>query len=373
MWRNTKIRRLLTIAAAFAIGSVSCGFGDLLGGDRWIQSLAFSEDGRILVADAEFLLFVWDAETGELRCGVNYSPRYPGFTVGSQVSLDRSGTRVSVNSHTFGAIIIDTETCGGIATLERLPTSPLSPSLSGPPVGMSFSPDGKYVVAANRERPYSDELPLHLYDAVTGERLRSFQTELAKDIMDMDNSAISPDGTRVAGGGGGQTGPDSWGGLVIVWDMESGEQLYRVSEPSPRVEELGFSADGKLLMVRGVTGDARVWDATQGGEPVVLRANCESVEATAFMPDSSSMLVGCESGAVKACDTSSGNCEATALKKVRGLSALAVHPDGNRAAVASSSGKISIFELKSGKRILKLSVPRSAQPIAAPQSSDDPE
>lgn len=361
MWRDGAIRfRSLLPIAVVAVGIylATTYFGEPAAYDRFIQSVAFSRDGRVLVADVDHYLFVWETKSGELRCGVDYSPRYGVMALGSQMALAPSGARAGVDSYSLGAVVIDTTNCDRVATLGgRSPSAP--PRLGGGPVGVSFGRDERYVVAADKGRPYTDEPPLHVYDADTGERLRSFDTDLAADLMAMDASATSPDGTRVAGGGGGRIGPDVYGGLVIVWDFESGEQLYHVTEPSPRVDEIGFSPDGDRLMVRGVDGGVRLWDAMRGGEPVVLRTDCESVEATAFLPQGDTLLVGCESGVIKACDTRAGNCEATALGKVRGVSALTAHPDGDRIAVAAGGGTITIVELATGRRTQKIDIPRS--------------
>ena len=67
---------------AFGIYLATTYFGEPAAYDRYIQSIAFSRDGRILVADVDHYLFVWEANSGKLRCGVNYSPRYGAMTLG---------------------------------------------------------------------------------------------------------------------------------------------------------------------------------------------------------------------------------------------------------------------------------------------------
>ncbi len=362
MWSYNpfSLRSLLLIAVVVVGGYLAIkDSGQVSGGGRWIQSVAFSQDGRTLVADVDHYLVVWDAETGQLRCSVNYSPRYPGFTLGSQMSLAPSGTKVSVDSYALGAVIIDTASCGRIATLDgRLPGA--SPVFAGGAVGASFGPDEGHVVAADVARAYAAEAPLHLYDAATGERLRSFRTDLAGDIKKMDASATSPDGTLVAVGGAGRIGPEAYGGLAIVWDLQSGEQLYHVTEPSPGVASVEFSPDGERLLVRGVDGAVRLWDANRGGEAALLRTTCTPVDATAFLPPADTVLAGCDSGTVEACDVRTGNCAPTALPGVNRLTALAVHPDGDRVAIAGQGGSITVADLRSGDRVRVIDVPRSA-------------
>ena len=66
--------------AVLAVGLATTYSGELVAADRLVQSVAFSRDGRILVADVTHHLFVWEVKSGTPRCGVDYSPRDSGVT-----------------------------------------------------------------------------------------------------------------------------------------------------------------------------------------------------------------------------------------------------------------------------------------------------
>ena len=101
VWRNGTIgpRSLLPMVVVALGACVATSlFGELSAADRWVQTVAFSRDGRILVADVDHYLFVWEADSGELLCGADYSPRYTVITVGSQRSLAPAGARAGVDT-----------------------------------------------------------------------------------------------------------------------------------------------------------------------------------------------------------------------------------------------------------------------------------
>jgi WD40 repeat protein len=71
--------------------------------------------------------------------------------------------------------------------------------------------------------------------------------------------AWSPDGTRLASGGGGRGS-----GELFIWDVQSGERLQSWSEPSTIVDALAWSPTGEVLLSGGSDGSMRWWDVQQG-------------------------------------------------------------------------------------------------------------
>jgi WD40 repeat protein len=67
--------------------------------------------------------------------------------------------------------------------------------------------------------------------------------------------AWSPDGRLLASGGGGRGG-----GELFVWDVQSGEQLYALDEPSEKVYALAWSPTRELLLSGGSDGMLRWWN-----------------------------------------------------------------------------------------------------------------
>src|SRR5260370_17126726 len=75
--------------------------------------------------------------------------------------------------------------------------------------------------------------------------------------------ALSPDGTRLASGGGGRGS-----GELFVWDARSrayrGEPLYVLRERSEIVYALAWSPTGTMLISGGSDGVLRWWDVERG-------------------------------------------------------------------------------------------------------------
>jgi WD40 repeat protein len=111
-------------------------------------------------------------------------------------------------------------------------------------------------------------------------------------VMDV---AVSPDGKYFATASGDQT--------VILWGLESGDQVYRVRlsriNPDPRKElymlSVAFSPDGKTLLSGSATGDILLWSVSSGkllrhfiqkqDENCILRDRCRWAWDVAFSPD----------------------------------------------------------------------------------------
>ncbi len=143
--------------------------------------------------------------------------------------------------------------------------------------------------------------------------------------------AFSPDGKRLATAGsvtkvGGRHG--SQGGVVKIWDAETGKELQQLGPFSTRAAAVMFSADGKYLAAgtQGASGElpepgeVHVWDATTG----------QPLHTFKTKPD---IDPGADS---------------------RSIANLAFHPKGTRLAVAVSDGTVRLWELPSGHELFEL-------------------
>ena len=92
--------------------------------------------------------------------------------------------------------------------------------------------------------------------------------------------AWSPDGTRLAGGGGGRGS-----GELIVWDAQSGERLQAWSEPSAIVNALAWSPTGAVLVSGGNDGNLRWWDVQHRKCLALQQGHQGAVQSLRVSPD----------------------------------------------------------------------------------------
>jgi len=113
--------------------------------------------------------------------------------------------------------------------------------------------------------------------------------------------AWSPDGTRLASGGGGRSS-----GELFVWEVSSGERLQVWSELNSIVYALAWSQTGALLISGGSDGSIRWWDV-QSGECLALRQGHQgAVQSLRVSPDGRRLASCGDDGAIVLWDLQSG-------------------------------------------------------------------
>ncbi len=181
--------------------------------------------------------------------------------------------------------------------------------------------------------------------------------------------AISPDGQRALSGGADQQ--------VIYWDLTSGREIKRLGGDEPAhhgaVRCVDFSPDGKLALSGGIVGSAItnpgeliLWDLESGQQIRSFEGHINGVVAAQFTPDgqgilssSGDMEILIESEGVDGQTTNndlilweiaSGEIQTQFTGLSNDIYAIAIHPDGSQALLASYyDNVISILDLKTGE------------------------
>ena len=214
-----------------------------------VNALAFSRDGKYLVAgfgspgivglpSYPNPLKVWEVSTKSLI------RRLSGHTNScTSLEFSKDGTWLASSSRDGTAILWSTKTWEAKHTLQNLDRdTTTNASASAAVEGVTFSPDGKTLALASRDKT------VQLWDVSSGTLLKS----LAGHSSFVNAVAFAPDGRTLASGGNDQT--------VRLWNAETGRELMQLDSGKialGQVQALAFSQDGKNLLAGG--GNLALW------------------------------------------------------------------------------------------------------------------
>ncbi len=202
--------------------------------------MTFSADGQSLAIGTCIGLWLydlttlspvalWNAEQGVVEA-VAFSPN------GKWIAASHSGRMLKIWDVQNGTFLISVK-------LETYVDS------------VSFSHDNRYIAVAYSA--YSSSPVVEVWHAETGRPFAKFTADIERGSIYQPIS-FSPDTRLIASTGRSITtkGADS----IIVWDMESGEEIASLSGHTCRVTTLCFSPCGKFLASGGEDGTVYVWD-----------------------------------------------------------------------------------------------------------------
>jgi RNA polymerase sigma factor (sigma-70 family) len=327
--------------AVARLGTVRLRHGGAIG------AAAFSPDGKLLATGGwDHMVRLWDAATGKpvaaLR-GHTQSITAVAFSPDGKTLLSSGGDFIS---HRGGETKLwDVATRG-----ERLTLAGSSADSA------AFAPDGRAVATASFGY-------VHLWDAATGERLRSWSAHPGAwpgggrpRPFWVYALAYSPDGRTLV------TASDDRN--VRLWDPQTGQKIRAFAGGGGEVYAAAFSSDGKRLAVSSSdkfdekligsaqTGTIRLWDPVTGKLVRKVATHTQAARCLAFLPGDKQLAVGSYDSGIEAWDVTTG-------KKVRQLHALpnfaaclAISPDGRRLAAAGWGEHAAVLcDVRTGRQL----------------------
>lgn len=311
--------------------------------DNMVFSVDYSPDGsRLATASVDGTASVWDAVTGRELFVLTGTVRdtesgrdvvMPRAHDGEvyRIAFNPQGTRLVTAGEDGIARIWDATSGAELANLAAHEYRVY---------GADFSPDGALLAT-------SDMIGIvKLWNVESGALVRSIPAHVQDEDADPLTSFVfrvnfSPDGRYLATAG--------WDRTAAVWDVVSGDELFRleVLPPGPyiRVNQALFNADSTRLITASGDGAAKVWDieaALGGGPPateplLALSGHTGFVWDVALSPDESRLATVGFEGLTKVWDASTGE----QLLTVGGYSVgpdVAFSPDGTHLLTAGFDG-----------------------------------
>jgi WD40 repeat protein len=237
-----------------------------------LLAAAFTTDATsAALVDHKGVLHVWEAATGKALCRIDDPPVGP-----DQVDFSPDGKILVVRHKDRAVRIWDTKRG------KLLHILPLNEGKTGRffPHAHVFSSDGRFLATA----PASDQdRTLRVWEAATGKEVKRFSWG--------DNTiptclTFSPDGKCVvaAHGAGGPEAAAADAVSVRFWELATGRERQRIKVPADDIRALAISPDGRTVAA-ALYDTVLLWEVVSGKECGRLVGHREKIWSLAFSPD----------------------------------------------------------------------------------------
>ncbi len=290
-----------------------------------IRSLAFSPDGRLIASSSnDKTIKLWDIESGQTIRTIEGS-----MSNVCNVAFSPDGHQLVSGSGSSGGLF----TVWDVKSGQVLRTSQRH---VGPIHSLAFSPDGRQIVSGGGGGSGSTHGEINLWDAGTGEEIRTFQGRVASPITSV---AFSPDGRRIVSG--------SWDHTIKLWDVKTGEVVRsKYLGHTDLVNCVAFSPDGTRIVTGSADRTVKLWNTETDGGPLTFTppvtrntALAHFIFSMAFSPDGRKIVsVGTRSSGVTLWEAESGQALRTFQGHAGPTSVVAFSPDGRRIVSGGQGG-----------------------------------
>ncbi len=240
------------------------------------------EDGplRAVAASSDGTVIVWNVVEGTIAQQFNVMP-------GNQIDLSTNAdgrlllvTTAQINNTIGGHLLRNLDAAENIKVVPQHYTEIRNAELH---------PDGGVAISV-----YADGTHV-VWDVETTEEMLRYQPEGHLKTPELQ-ACISPDGTTVA---------SNIGSEVILWSIETGEELGVAVGATSNNRHIEFNDDGTELLIVSSDGVITLWDIAGSFVLDDIYTSLAEVHAAAFTPDSQTVVMGNATGKLQMWDVSS--------------------------------------------------------------------
>ncbi|KJZ69366.1 hypothetical protein HIM_11248 [Hirsutella minnesotensis 3608] len=195
---------------------------------------------------------------------------------------------------------------------------------------VAFSPDGKTLASASRDRT------VRLWDAATGAHRQTLEGH-GDSVRAV---AFSPDRKTFASASLDRT--------VRLWDAATGAHRQTLEGHGDSVRAVAFSPDRKTFASASLDRTVRLWDAATGAHQQTLEGHGNAVTAVAFSPDGKTLASASHDRTVRLWDAATGAHRQTLEGHGGWVMAVAFSPDGKTLASASHGSTVRLWDPATG-------------------------
>ncbi len=230
---------------------------------------------------------------------------------------------------------------------------------SGDASEVVFTPDGKRLVFGRNKK------------VVVWDFIQDESVELGGHTGSIVSVDISPDGDKIASGGG--------DGKVIIWELQSGKKLLEYSghnrmnrragaHQTQVVRDLAFSPCGEKIVSTAfvntpfapeIVPELKIWSVVSGKTLKTLRGAHDRGRTNAilcldFSPDGTHIATGGFDHKLRIWDAESGKEIRTIAGHRNNVLGLAFSPDGKQIASASTDQTLAIWQVSNGNELARM-------------------
>ncbi|MEO7910384.1 MAG: PQQ-binding-like beta-propeller repeat protein, partial [Roseiflexaceae bacterium] len=167
--------------------------------------------------------------------------------------------------------------------------------------------------------------------------------------------AFSPDGTRAVSGGRDDH-------ILILWDLDTGNELQRFVGHTLDVRQAVFLPDGKQILSASTDGTLILWDIATGKALRTFKQHKDEVKGVALRPNGTQfMSVGLDTRVllwnINCSQPTQSECD-TPIREFKGhtqeVNQVAFTSDGKRAITASQDGILFLWDVEAGQLIRQI-------------------